>query len=1633
MKSRMVKRILATLLAVVFLAGDVLPTVASDVEGSTQVIKEAEEEASSLWEEVTPAEDENKENESETPTAPATTETPVTTEPTESVEKTEASTEEAELTDIEGGETPLADGLDEEAELKEGEEVVEEAEEEDYVILEHPAVDGVTVTVKAAAGVIPENTYVEVIELDDPVEVEEIISTITELENGETAENEEVVVKRYKAFDITLYVDDEDGNKTVVEPADREKVTVSFAGDMIVPEDGEDIAIYHVDDNNTSNVEKMEEVAVTTDENDAQVVELATDHFSKYVIVHTQDYYDSDDLDDWTFDFKVVDENGNGIEGCRFYLIESDDKYKYSTEINDAKEAELYTSGSDGLFSIDFDDVWNGDYYYVLLQVSGDGRHNTVNKIKIKETISDEHLWGNRYRDTNTLEVTIDDKDNHTYKNGDVVIIKNTTKEGANQEVNDPGLLSEVSKEATLVDWSNRVYKLDLNAVVNRTVENSISKVVVLADASGSMTGVDVRPLTLDTNKIYFSETCDSHSGSSSVYKGALNRFPSYRVLSKSGDYYNECVFPTKGYYYFYDKNEGAWYKREWKDLQSSKCYTVGQGATKVDDISEETLYTDRGDVLKESLNAFIEGLPEGTEIEFLIFNGSTSDLSKGFLTKGRDDNKIETALNKVVPKHSTSTHPDWALSYILKNYYRWYESNDNCNLVFFADGESDGNANSESWYSNLIRTTGVDTYSVGLKTTGGALSRVSDNVYLCDESDDLLNALKGISSDISLKTKGTVVDEISANFEICTPEGGTDAADIAAYYDSASIGENSITWNEAELVVGGRTTLNVYVKAKDDFAGGNVVPTNGTLTVSLNNVTKTATSPLVNVKGEVDANDQEDTIKRGETLEKYLEKHLAKVWNPEEQEPEEDEEGEEPKDPRFTTAIDSDYADVVIKFYEDEEHKKEITLENLKKASPEEDTTYYVVVEAVPKTTGANAQTQVGSAMTQDGTYYYMDRELENHQREAVAEAEYKIIVKGYELILSATKTATEKSWEDRTYTVNLEAKTEAKVTKTTTIPGDIKNPVRVVFLLDVSSSMRKVNNKEVAANQQPLTKLENQTKDFIRKLPVKSEVAAVAFDANAEFVIGSGSGFVTINSESERTSLANNLYLKRNGSGTRANEGLKKIVSLMSAPSYENTYLIFFTDGETYVSSTWDGEYAVDSNGNALTYSQKSRYNQDKSRENHDNQAIANAAALKSKGVKVYSVGMKNGSWTAAADNLLRNVATDAAHVLSGDSAASIANNFEHIYNQVSEESGVETKPVGVENITIYDEISEYFVLNNEAELRAQGAEIGVAENGLTYVKWTGLSTTEAQNTVTKSIELKAKATFAGGNTVPTNGEFKVTVPNEDDPENPYEVTKTTPYVDVNCTVLPGQATETIFLGEALAQYWVDGRDEAVAKAMINVGAYTDFSFLNQTEVEWYRDEACTDRVTDMLAEAPTKETTYYGKTGYTPISTGKLTAEATTVVGKYIVSIVDGKITVTKLIDNIQDAAKLSYDGQPIFTFELLDESGKVVQTKALTFLDYSSTQKSVTFNHLGAGKYTVRELEAKGWSKTDAQGYKDIEINSGKPEGRCSFTNKAVSQKNFADKDLVVNTVKKNEDGSISLNKVRTSDSNERHGE
>lgn len=1591
MKSRMVKRILATLLAVVFLAGDVLPTVASDVEGTPQIIKEAEEEESSLWEDVVPeSENNNEEAEPETPA-------------TQKEDETEVPAEEGELTEIPEGEAPLADGLEDEdeldedaeaeegEELAEGEEVAEEAEEDDYIILEHPPVDGVTVTVKAAAGVLPENTYVEVIELDDPVEVEEIISTITELENGETEENEEVVVTRYKAFDITLYVDDEDGNKTVVEPADSEKVTVSFAGDMIVPNGEEEVAIYHVDDNNASNVEKMEEVAVTTDENDEQVVELETDHFSKYVVALTA----TNKLkNDWSqvsgeLKFKVVDENNNPIPNCWFVLKKNNSSV--STSSYPAKDT-IFETDSQGIITLEIKEASsnNAAKTHVLKQLSSDGSHQRISDtIKITETTSRVKISNNNYTLTRTFTVEIKDGDSQEYT-GNPIIVKNPTKTTSSNN-DDPGRLDSVSKTAELVDWSNRVYKLDLNAVIGRTKTNIVSKVVIVTDASGSMTYVDVNPLNLKTDRVYFSNSLSNYGKWTSMNSNAKARLPEYRRSSYNGnDGGTYALAPTSGNYYFYDTSQGAWFTRDVSGLQNSNCYDWTK-ATRVSDISSVTLYTDRGEVLIDSLKEFVAGLPDGTKVEFIKFgdedqfNNGYVDVSGGFKTVGTDDVAIQGYIEKMNPVGFTGTYPEYALKRTLDNYFKWYEDNTDCNLVFFADGASDGDTSKEIWYSNLIKASGVDAYSVGLKTKDGVLERVassSDKIYTCNESESLAQAMQGISSEVSSKTHGVLIDEIDPHFEICTATGSTDSADVNSAYPGASISENSITWNDAEFTVGGTTHQYVYVRAKDDFAGGNVVTTNGTLTVSLNGVTQTAASPLVNVKGVVDANDQEDVIKIGESLKKSIEKHINALAPAE---------GE--KDLRFTTSVaDEDYASIDIKFFKDETYTGEYyTLEEMKELKPVKETKYYVLVEAVPNQTGASAQAQTGAAMTQDEIYYFMDRTLENNEREAVAKAEYVVKVEDADLEIKATKDAELIDWDARTYKVTLGAETQKKVTHYDTHTST--ETAKVIFVLDTSSSMNgtKLSDLKTAAN------------GLIAELAKNSaEIAAFSFNArnNAKTVI---SGYKKLstkdNSVSEAQTAINGMTTSY---GTYAAYGLDKALGILNNGENKNTFLIFFTDG------------SLNDEANAKT----------------------KAKSIRDKGVTMYGVTLGGTTKDAVIAEMTGNT------VYHADSSSDLAGKFTAIGEVIEEATGTTLEPVAASNITIYDEISEYFDITDstgkvltDAEIESMyGATVGTSGE-LKTVTFTGLSSVlNSDNTsasVAKEIYLKAKPEFAGGNLVPTNGDYKVSVP---DPKNPTTFKEdeikeeSSPTVNVKFEADGGEAFEEIFLGEKLASYWTDARKEEIKNLLYDDTPYTNYDFMElSTEIEWFYDKDCTRAVPNMLEEAPLEETVYYGRRTVEPtypLETEEMHVVTEYVVGKYTVTQVTGKITVTKTINVTEDEKKLKYDGQPIFTFNL-KKDGQVVQTKVIYFDDFATGTKSVTFDKLGKGTYKVEELKTAGWELTSSDGDKSVLISSRNDTGNFSFTNKPVKQKAFADKDVVVNSITKNEDGTISFKQKKGS--------
>ena len=252
MKSGLFKRILAMTMMAVLLVGDVLPTFAETVSGGDAVVVEGEdtvnndEQAEGTEDIVNPNPDVT-EGDGEETSEELTDET------------TSVSDGDAEVVEIEEEETPLDASM--------------------LTTLEPVTVDGITITVSGPKTAFAEGTTVSAV----AVEPTEVVIAAAE-------ENEQAVVKKYKAFDINLVLDGE-----FVQPLNGEEITVNFEGDMLIPDtdNNEDVAVYHVDEDD--NLTKMDAAVAEVENEDAQsveTVEMTTTHFSVYIIAILGEQYD---------------------------------------------------------------------------------------------------------------------------------------------------------------------------------------------------------------------------------------------------------------------------------------------------------------------------------------------------------------------------------------------------------------------------------------------------------------------------------------------------------------------------------------------------------------------------------------------------------------------------------------------------------------------------------------------------------------------------------------------------------------------------------------------------------------------------------------------------------------------------------------------------------------------------------------------------------------------------------------------------------------------------------------------------------------------------------------------------------------------------------------------------------------------------------------------------------------------------------------------------------------------------------------------------------------------------------------------------------------------------------------------
>jgi|GEM_PF-627920 len=428
--------------------------------------------------------------------------------------------------------------------------------------------------------------------------------------------------------------------------------------------------------------------------------------------------------------------------------------------------------------------------------------------------------------------------------------------------------------------------------------------------------------------------------------------------------------------------------------------------------------------------------------------------------------------------------------------------------------------------------------------------------------------------------------------------------------------------------------------------------------------------------------------------------------------------------------------------------------------------------------------------------------------------------------------------------------------------------------------------------------------------------------------------------------------------------------------------------------------------------------------------------ATALKNDKVTIYTVGFALGD---EGKNWLSNyIATSPAHALTADTQEELTKIFESISQTI-------TNNLDIENATITDVLDPRFELVETPE----GAT--VSADGRT-ITWTGQTIPYKENW-TKTIKIRAKADFLGGNKIPTNiaPQSGITIGEGTTPE-PFE---NQPTVNVKLLNLTGAADEeTVFLGDSID---ASNLDKTLAKAIKANGTELlqnpTFNAQGKITVD-YIYPGTTDKVGTITftkkaegeGAAFTKhDAEYIGSPAelytviaeYKPLAPNErpkdLTATAAdggavvttsaTATATHKVNVVAGTVTIQKTI------AKKDYKkelGDPIFTFELTNTTTGKVYYKTLRFKEveeglFNETLEA-TIEGLPKGTYTVEELDTMGFTfkSLNVDGYNKkvegkvgtftLELNHDK--ATATYANKLTHSPRDTDTDVVKNSFKLN---------------------
>lgn len=622
-------------------------------------------------------------------------------------------------------------------------------------------------------------------------------------------------------------------------------------------------------------------------------------------------------------------------------------------------------------------------------------------------------------------------------------------------------------------------------------------------------------------------------------------------------------------------------------------------------------------------------------------------------------------------------------------------------------------------------------------------------------------------------------------------------------------------------------------------------------------------------------------------------------------------------------------------------------------------------------------------------------------------------------------SKTATVNDWDKRTYDINITAAS----TSTSTITTTEKAVADIMLVLDVSGSMDEIietteSYTHVGANTSAVRKrldtdktyyvevngsyqtmryvsglfsgewyigstkaskcpstyeiytkktvsmtrldaLKNSVDQFITDTASKSpdsKIGITAFSSTHKSQKNNGSTKELVSAGANKDNLIAFADALKAG-GTKPAIGLKKAKELLDkANDNKPKYVILFTDGAPTGDRT-DDAWDSDAVSNANTAAQK----------------------LRDAGYTVYTIGFALDSRAQAflaggtSSNTTYPGIASKNCAFNAENATQLGDIFKDIQNTI-------TQDISITGATITDIIEPSFeLLKDDGTLYTQddlnkGVKVNDGTvslvNGNYQIQWTDQTIPNKKNGEwNKTIKVKAKDNFVGGNNVTTN-----VSPGSKISTGYGDVELPQPTVNVKVNLVVKDKDVWIYKGDTVPT------DETILNQLFNE---SETSYLKGTisaadaeghiTLQWFKkdkDGKRTDIDKKDMATTPDDDTEYYLEVTYDPNETS--TDESKTNTNQYVVGnaekaynrnnpygiykihVIKGQIQITK---NVTEAS----DTDRTFIFNVNAKKGQNVSNSQVSVtVKANETSGTVTLPDLPRGEYTVTENNADGYS-------------------------------------------------------------------